>query len=126
MSKVAIDNLANEIQSILSEYGESATEVMQEAMDGVLQEGVRDLKSTSPKKTGDYAKGWAKQKTTSRLGVSGVIYNKTKPQLTHLLENGHANRNGGRTPGKAHIEPVNDDVQAEYIKEVTTRLEKGI
>lgn len=118
-----IDNLANEIESILSNYGESATDVVRETVDDVLKEGVKEIKSSSPRRTGEYSKGWKKETEDSRLGATGVIYNADKPQLTHLLENGHANRDGSRTPGKPHISLVNENVQAEYIRELTNRLE---
>jgi hypothetical protein len=41
-----------------------------------------------------------------------VVYNRTMPGLTHLLENGHVIRNKkgdyGRTSGKKHIKPVEE------------------
>lgn len=122
MSKVSINNVGTEISKILSEYGKTATEVIQESMDEVLNDGVKELKNNSPKETGKYSKGWAKQKETSRTGVVGVIYNKDKPQITHLLEYGHANRNGGRTKAQPHIESVNESVQDAYIDKITKGL----
>ena len=50
---------------------------------------VKELKTSSPKLTGRYAKGW-KQKVEAD-GVNGTkltVYNADAYQLTHLLENG--------------------------------------
>ena len=40
--------------------------------------------------------------------LAAVLYNKTDGALTHLLEHGHALRQGGRSPAIVHIQPVED------------------
>lgn len=52
-----------------------------------------------------------------------VIYQKAPTyRLTHLLENGHAKRNGGRVSPKVHIAPVEEELVSNYISRVEKRL----
>jgi hypothetical protein len=111
-------DLQKEIANALSEYTAEVTEELEEAKKEVSKEGAKTLKRTSPKDTGDYAKGWRAKK----VGNAWVIHNAKKPQLTHLLEKGHAKRGGGRVSGQPHIEPVEQDV----IKEFENRVERAI
>ena len=68
------------------------------------------LLTTSPAKSGKYAKGWSvRNKSTLAGGVEYVIHNKAKPHLVHLLENGHemfifGKYTGKRVPAKPHFE----------------------
>lgn len=123
--------LQAQLQEILEDYTAEVKKTVNEAMDTVSKEGVQKLKSTSPKRSGKgkhYASGWAVKKARGSLGVDDVlIYNKTKPQLTHLLENGHviANARGtyGRVNGIKHIAPVEEWAAEELPAEIIRGLE---
>lgn len=115
MPKVTIDNLDSEIQKILEEYGDEVSERTGELVDQLARKGVQALKSSSPvkhgaPKSGSYARCW-KVETTGKghkqLLHSSTIYN-SQPGLPHLLEHGHALRQGGRSPAIVHIQPVED------------------
>lgn len=121
MSNIQIGDLSSEIEKMLKDYTADVTEVVQEAIPKVANKAVKDLKKNSPKKSGKYSKSWKKKIEKSRIGSNCVIYNE-KYYLTHLLENGHANRDGGRTPAKPHIAPVNESIQKDFEEEI----EKGI
>lgn len=112
-----VQNIADEISRILSQYTEEVEEEIEEAKEITAKETVADLKKTSPKNTGDYRKGW---KITTRKGAK-IIHNK-KYQLTHLLEHSHALRNGGRSTPQPHIKPAEEKAIENYIK----RVEKAI
>lgn len=117
MSKVNVKGISKEFAKILSEYKEEVEEGISIAGDNVAKNAVKNLKKNSPKRKnsgGAYAKGW---RITTIKGKR-IIHNKTKYQLTHLLENGHAKVNGGRVPGKPHIKPVEEQAIKEYISEV--------
>lgn len=114
---MAID-LVNQIAKALEDYTDAVTESLEQAKDDISKEAVAELKATSPKKTGDYAKGWSRKKTAKGY----VVYNRTDYQLTHLLEYGHAKRNGGRTRSIPHIEPVEQTV----IQKFTSAAEKAV
>ena len=126
MANISIDQLANEIAKGLKEYSQDVIEGIDEASERIAKNAVKELKSKSPKKTGEYAKGWTK-KTEKKYGEtnSHVIYNKNKPQLTHLLEHGHAKRGGGRVEGKPHIRPVEEQVINEFTAEVEKVIKGG-
>lgn len=57
-----------------------------------------------------YANGWTYKVSGHKLDVMVKIYNRTKPGLTHLLENGHMKlikgKNYGRSNSFKHIEPA--------------------
>ena len=85
-----------------------------------------ELREESPKRTGRYAKGWAWQRTgmNRKEGSVGVtLHNKSLPGLPHLLEFGHAKRNGGRVPGKVHIAPIEKEICEEFQKEVVDKIQ---
>lgn len=53
---------------------------------------------------------------------SNKIHNKTDYQLTHLLEKGHAKRNGGRVNPEVHIRPNEERA----VKEFESRIKGAI
>lgn len=117
MSKVNVKGISKEFAKILSEYKEEVEEGISIAGDKVAKKTVSNLKKNSPKRKksgGEYAKGW---RITAIKGKR-IIHNKTKYQLTHLLENGHAKVNGGRVQGKPHIKPAEEQAIKEYVSEV--------
>ena len=114
-------DLSDEINSILVEFNKDVQDLQGEIAEEVAKEAVEKLKQTSPKRRGKYAKGWAKRKN----GNSYVIYNRTYPGLTHLLEHGHATRKPGkRVKAIVHIKPVEDFVIDEYPKRLKQEIEK--
>lgn len=123
MAKTTIDTLAADIQKILEEYETDVTEMTQEVVRKVGQKGVQALRSNSSIFNGNrYASGWSSKVETNRLGSKATLYNAKVPGLPHLLEHGHALRNGGRYAGRVHIAPV----EAELEKVFTQDLEAGI
>ena len=108
------DELAEEITKELARYAKATKEKVEEAKDDVSKELVKDLKSDSPKQTGSYKKGWRRKKT--KLGY--IIHNKTDYQLTHLLEHGHAKKNGGRVSAKVHIRPNEEKAIKVYLEKI--------
>jgi len=124
MSKsIKIDSLTKEIMKALENYSDDISEVVEEVSNKVGKEAVSEIKKTSPKKYGRYAKGWKLKK--DKLGknrYSVKIHNKTDYQLTHLLEFGHATRNGKKTKAIPHIRPVEEKYSKEYEKELKRKI----
>ncbi len=79
---IKVDDLAGEIVLAVRIYTEEVGAAIEEAVKETAQALAADLRETSPKDTGKYAKGW-----TARKEGPGryVVYNKKKYQLTHLL-----------------------------------------
>ena len=122
--KIPVDRLSAEINKILTEYGNEVQENVDDAARRVTKAGAKAVRgnaqSTFRIGNGEknYAKGWTSKFETGRLSAQGIIYNKDLPGLPHLLEHGHANRNGGRTPGRAHIAPVEQKIIEDFEKAV--------
>lgn len=117
--KTNIKGINNEIAKILREYSDEIEVGMLQARDGISKETAKNLKKTSPNKTGDYRKGWR----VSDINGKKIIHNKTEYRLTHLLENGHAKVGGGRVAPRVHIRPAEEKAIKEYI-EATENLIK--
>ena len=118
MAKVTLENFESEMQKILKEYEGDIQRNMDAIVDKAGQKAVKLLRSNSPvnedsKQPKAYAKGWTLEKSSKHTGrldpVYSEVYNR-HPGLPHLLEHGHALRQGGRSPAKEHIAPVEDAV----------------
>jgi hypothetical protein len=122
MAVINVDELAGEIVLAIQAYTEDVSEAIDQAARDTAKAMAQDLRETSPKDTGEYAKGWTYRKEAPG---SYRVYNKKKPQLTHLLEHGHAKAGGGRVEGIPHIKPAQDRYVPEFEKKVQQILERG-
>lgn len=117
-----MDSLLFNINRILAQY----TANINETVDATLKEAATDAKKalaqSSPKETGDYAKGWDVKKERGNY----VVYNRTDYRLTHLLEKGHDivvnGRKFGHAPAKPHIKKVEAEVEANVMKKLEDKL----
>lgn len=121
------ESVSVQMQKILDEYSREVQDATNSAIDKTARESARMLKSSSPKKSGDYASGW-RVKTLDKHGRinNKVVYNAKAPGLTHLLENGHVikNKKGtyGRTRPVKHIKPVELWAQTALVDEIEAKL----
>ena len=119
-----IDKLTDEVNRILEDYEGELEQNLDEITQRVGKAGANTLRKQSKAVfggSGEYAKGWKSYPIKSRLGTSVVIYNE-HPGLPHLLEHGHAKRDGGRVEGREHIAPVEDYIIERYEREVAEKL----
>ena len=126
MATIQPENLAGEIQKILDEYGDEASVALAEAIEETAKEAQTQLRSKNMgrKLWKKYPKGWSVQIKAGRLDVEGIVYNKDHYRLTHLLEFGHATRNGGRTAAFPHIAEVNAFAQKDVLERLREKLQK--
>lgn len=120
--KITVDQLEAEISDILQKYADNVNVCVDKVAVQYAKIGKRKLETGSPKRTGHYAKGWAYMTSHSAGDPNSTLYHKTAPSLTHLLEHGHAKRNGGRTKPIVHVAPV----EQEIIEEFTNTLKNEI
>lgn len=124
--KIKVDNLSKEILKALENYSDDISTLVKETADEVGKEATEELKQKSPKRKrlgGRYAKGWRLK--TDKIGKNKYfikIYNKTDYQLTHLLEFGHATRDGGRTKAIPHIRPVEEKYSRDYENKLKQKI----
>ena len=127
-----------QMEYILDQYSAEVKRATNEAADKVSKEAVNKLRTSSPRKTGKYAREWSVKKDRGSGGIYTVtVYNKTDWQLTHLLEKPHEiiNRDhqgnlrsyGFTSAGRGqiiHIKPVEEWANEEFQEEIERKLEK--
>lgn len=123
-----------QMDEILKTFDAELNENVEQAARKTAQDAAKQLRATSPRgKSGDYASGWTYKKVPGAVGSTGyVVYNSKKPQLTHLLENGHAVKPSPTHPGKksrvegqTHIKPVEESASQEFEQALRAAIEKG-
>ena len=104
---IQIDELADVINEGLKEYADLATEDVKSAVRKSAKAVKDQINGSAPVRTGRYAKSW-KVKTTaeSANGLEQTVYSPNRYMLSHLLEQGHAKRGGGRVRAIPHIAPA--------------------
>ncbi len=123
--KVSADAFASAVSKVLVQYSDNVRENLGDIVKDLSKKGAKEVKAkarTTFGGSGEYASGWTSRFETGRFSAQGTIYNGAVPGLPHLLENGHANRGGGRTPGRAHIAPVEEEIVKQFENEVKSKL----
>lgn len=119
----SIDDMADEIMRGLTEYADLADSAMKAAVKKTATSVKKEISANAPKRTGRYAKSWATKKTKENShSLEITVHSKNRYQLAHLLEKGHAKRNGGRVPGKPHIAPAEENGAALLESLITKEL----
>lgn len=121
-NSIKIDNLADEINGLIANYGKHCTEVTKECVTKVAGNTLKKIKKNSPVKTGKYKKGWRKTVVKENSTSLVITVHDTKYSLVHLLEKGHQKRGGGRVPAIKHVEPAEQAAIAELEKEIMSKL----
>ena len=99
-------NLNSRINQVLGKYEVTVNDKVKELVDDTTKEATKELKNTSPKRTGVYKKGWSSTNIkTGARSKTNTIHNKKKYQITHLLEKGYEKR-GKSYRAIPHIAPV--------------------
>ena len=127
LQEAIMEYLENELEDIEDEVAKTTNQMSKEA--------VKELKVSSPRRVngGNYAEGWvrtiinpwSKRKYSKYLSNRKYIvriHNRGYYMLTHLLEFGHANRDGSRTKANPHIRPIEEKYNRKFETKLTTAL----
>ncbi|MCR4629630.1 MAG: HK97 gp10 family phage protein [Clostridium sp.] len=120
---VRIDQMAHVILEGLQEYANLASDDLKKAVKKAGDAAKTEIQNSAPVKTGAYRKSWAvkvTRETSNAMEV--VVHSKSRYQLVHLLEFGHAKRGGGRTKAIPHIAPAEEHAAELLEKEVEAAL----
>ena len=120
---IPIDQLASVVMEGLNEYRDLAAANVKKAVKKAGNTVKKDIQSGAPERTGAYAKSW-RTKTTKETSQSLeiTVYSPSRYMLAHLLEHGHAKRNGGRTRAIPHIAPAEEHGSEELVRDIELSL----
>lgn len=117
-------NLQLQMNDLLKEYGDAIIDKIDDILPGVAERAAEKLRQTSPERTGNYAKSWkVSKKLRSGTFTEVRVYNEKYYRLTHLLEYGHASRNGGRVKAQPHIIWAEESASEELINSLMDAVE---
>ncbi len=121
--RVTIDQMASAIMESLQDYADTAADEMKEAVKDAGKTVKKEIQANAPVETGAYKKSWTvKTVRETSQSLELVVHSKNRYQLAHLLEHGHALRNGGRARAFPHIAPAEE----KGIRELEEKLERGL
>ena len=123
--RVSIDEFPGAVMEHLEEYVFMATEEVKEAVRTVSDDVKSEIQSRAPVKTGKYKASWTVTEVEETAqSLVNTVHSVNHYRLTHLLENGHAKRGGGRTRSFPHIAPGEDLAEKELV-EIAERKLRG-
>ena len=121
--KVSVDQLSDAIMEGLDEYAELAAEEVKTAVRKAGKTVKEQIAQTAPERTGAYAKSWAVKKTKeSSQSLEVTVHSKSRYQIAHLLEHGHAKRGGGRVSAISHIAPAEKAGEEQLLTDIEKAL----
>ena len=123
MTTVSVDALASAINEALQEYRDLAAEDMKRVINEAGKTIRKEIKARAPKESGIYARSWRVKKIHEDFqSVELIVYSPKRYFLTHLLEHGHAKRNGGRVNARPHIAPAEEVGEEKLMKDLEKAL----
>jgi hypothetical protein len=134
VNNIPITDLVSAISEELKDYQRNViNKVVAEETKKAMKDLVQKTKATAPvgKRTKHYRDNISsKVLNKSDLGL-GLNYSElwyvkgSDYRLSHLLNNGHAKRNGGRVEGTKFITKATDEVETAYLESLKKAIENG-
>lgn len=124
--KIQIDELADAVNEQLEEYSKLSAEVVKTAVTKAGNTVKKGIGENAPRNTGKYTKSWRTKKTKeTSTELEVTVYSPTRYMLAHLLEHGHAKRNGGRVRAIPHIAPAEEAGEEQLLRDIERGLKNG-
>ena len=126
---ITSDQIANAINRELTLYGENIIVGVKKEAKKHMSQLVKDTKATAP--VGNRTKHYRDSIKSKKLAENdrSVTYlwyvEGSNYRLSHLLENGHALRDGGRVAGTHFIKNASDPILRQYIQAVEEVIKNG-
>lgn len=125
-SRIQIDQLADTVMRELENYAETTTDGVMAAVKKAANTVKKEISATAPVRTGKYAKSWATKTTGENShAIEITVHSRNRYQLAHLLEHGHAKRNGGRVAARPHIAAAEQRGIEELEREIERSIRNG-
>lgn len=120
--RIKPEQLAQSVGKLMDTYQKDCAETVKDAVQDAADTAVEELKATSPRRTGRYARSWTQKTMKESSSEKVIVVHARRYQLTHLLENGHAKRGGGRVAARVHIKPV----EVHVCEKMEQDIKKGV
>ncbi|CAM3616509.1 HK97 gp10 family phage protein [Erysipelothrix anatis] len=122
-----LKDLGNLIVETIHDYSNEVKNGIDLTAEEVGKKTMSKVRSGAPERTGKYRKAISLKVEKQLLGNKKVTVYVKKPyyRLAHLLEHGHALKNGGRTQSFKHWEPAEKEAVESFVKGVSQVIENG-
>lgn len=134
VSNISIADLVSKISEELTDYRRNVVDkVITEETKKSMKELVQKTKATAPvgKRTKHYRDNISSKVLTKNDSGYGLNYTElwfvkgSDYRLSHLLNNGHALRDGGRFEGTKFITKATDEIETAYLENIKKAIENG-
>ena len=126
---IDVDQLGEAIAQELTLYGQNVIDGVKNEAKASMGRLVKQTKATAPvgHRKKHYRDSITSRKTSENDHAITYVWYVKGPdyRLSHLLEKGHALRNGGRVEGTHFIEKASNPILEQYVKAVEEVIKNG-